>query len=256
MMGGALLIEWWKMRKSPVTLVATILMGILLPAMGLSFYLVAVNGGNGAIADKAAALLTANGWDGYLRLVDQVAAAALFLGAGVVVAWVFGREHVDRTFSSLFARAISTGTVAAAKHLLVFVWVVALSTVVSLAALILGWIGGVGPVDSGVIAPELARLFVISNASGLLGLTIGLIASMSRGYLAAIGALIVITALAQVSVLFGAGGWFPYAVPGLLAVSGTEGIPEVSGVQLALGFGWILLSGWLTVRWWQHAEAS
>lgn len=253
-MSSAVSIEWWKLRRSRVTLVATALMGLLLPALGLGFYSVAINGGTGSMADKAAALLVGEGWMGYLGLVDQVAAVALFLGAGVVVAWVFGREHVDRTFPSLFALPVSRSAIAGAKFTVLLAWVIALGVAVCLMALVLGVAGGVEPFEADVVIAGLMRLLAICIGAGLLSLTMGFVASVGRGYLPAIGALIVLVAAAQVSVLFGTGGWFPFAVPGLMAVSGAEGVPEVSAIQLVLVPALAATGVWATLSWWRKAE--
>jgi ABC-2 type transport system permease protein len=253
-MRRAVRVEWWKLRRSRVTLVATALMGVLLPAMGLGFYSVAVNGGTGSMADKAAALIVGEGWVGYLGLVDQITAVALFLGAGVVVAWVFGREHADRTFPSLFALPVSRGTTAAAKFVVLAVWLITLCIAVCAVALILGLAAGVAPFEGDVVWAGLGRLLTISIGAGVLSLTMGFVASIGRGYLPAIATLILIIAAAQVAVLFGTGGWFPFAVPGLLAVAGGEGVPEISTIQLALVPALGALSVWLTIRWWRNAE--
>ena len=253
-MRPALRVETWKLTRSRVTLVATTLMSLLLPAMGLGFYTVAVSGGTGSLADKAAAFLIDEGWAGYIGFVDQIAAVALFLGSGIVVAWVFGREHVDRTFPALFALPVSRGVIAAAKFVVLTVWVVLLSMTVAAATVILGVVGGVGPLEGTVIVAELARLIAISLGAGALALTMGLVASIGRGYLPAIGAMTVIIAVAQIVVLFGSGGWFPFAVPGLMAVSGAPGIPALTATQVSLVPGLAVVSVWLTVKWWQSAE--
>lgn len=254
-MRAAISVEWWKVRRSPVTLVATILMALLLPAMGIGFYQAAVNGGNGALADKAAALVSGTGWSGYLGLVGQIAAVALFLGVGVVVAWVFGREHVDRTFPSLFARPVSVTAIAAAKYLVTTIWMLLLVVVVVLLAVLLGAIAGIGAwtVDA---VPALTRLLAVSTAAGTLGLTTGYVASVGRGYLPAIGSVIVVIAVAQVAVLIGTGAWFPFAVPGLMAIAGGEGAPDLSAAQIALVPVLAAVGVGLTLRWWQKAEVA
>lgn len=253
-MRAAYRVEIRKLLRSRVAFVATALMGLLLPAMGLGFYKVAVSGGTGSVADKAAALLTGEGWVGYLGQVDQIAAVALFLGAGVVVAWVFGREHSDRTFPSLFALPVGRGTIAGTKFAVLILWMVVLSVLIAVVALILGVVGGVAPWDAGVVLSELSRLVVISLGAAVLSLTMGLVASIGRGYLPAIATMSVIVAVSQVVVLFGTGGWFPFAVPGLMAVAEMEGIPALTPIQLALVPGLALSSMWLTIRWWRGAE--
>ena len=252
-MTASLRVEWWKLRRSRVVLVATALMGLLLPGMGLGFYSVALNGGTGGLAGKAGALLIGEGWVGYLGFVDQISAVALFLGSGVVVAWMFGREHADRTFPALFALPVSRGAIAGAKFVVLTVWLAALTLLVGLVALVLGLAAGVGPVDAALIT-ELLRLLSIGITAGMLALTMGLVASIGRGYLAAIGAMSVIVAAAQVAVLFGTGGWFPFAVPGLLAIAGSEGAPELTAVQVALIPGLTMAGVWATIVWWRRAD--
>ncbi len=252
-MKPALTVEWWKTRRSPVTITATALMALLLPAMGLGFYTVAVDGGTGVLAGKAGALLSEPGWVGYMGLVSQIVAVAMFLGVGVVVAWVFGREYVDRTFSSLFARPVSLLATAGAKYTVSFLWVLALGLFVTLVAIVFGWLAGVGEAGTGFWT-EVARLLGVSIAAGILGLTTGYVASVGRGYLPAVGALIVIIAVSQVVVLFGTGGWFPFAVPGLLAIAGAEGAPTISVLQLALVPATAGVAIGLTLLWWKGAE--
>lgn len=253
-MRAAFRVEYWKMTRSRVTLVTTVLMGVLLPAMGLAFYSVAQSDGIGALADKAAALLIGEGWGGYLGSVGQIAAVAIFLGAGVVVAWAFGREHVDRTFPSLFALPVPRATVAIAKFVVLAMWLVALAILVGIVALALGLLTNVGPTEWTVIVPELTRLLGITLGAGFLSLTMGYVASVGRGYLPAVAAMIVIIAVAQVAVLFGTGGWFPFAVPGLLAVAGAEGAPELNVAEIGLMFVVALGGVWATVWAWRKAE--
>lgn len=255
-MRAAIRTEWWKLRRSPVTLVATALIGVVIPAMGLGFQAVASGGGSGPLARKAGAMLVGDGWFGYLGAIEQIAAAAAFLGAGVVVTWVFGREHVDRTFSSLFALATPRRAIAGAKFVVLTCWLVSLSMLMTAVAAGLGLLAGVGPFHPGTVTPELARLFAVVLASTVLALPVGWIASVGRGYLPAVGALVLVIAAAQVSVLFGMGAWFPFAVPGLLAVAGSAGIPVPNAVQFALVPATALLGVLLTVRWWHRAEVA
>jgi ABC-2 type transport system permease protein len=251
----ALRVEWAKLRRSTVTLTTTALLTLVVPAMALGFFSVAQNAGTGPLADKAGAFLVGEGWEGFVGAVDQIAAVALFLGAGIVVAWVFGREHADRTFPSLFALPVSRSSIALAKFAVLTVWIAAVAVLVVAVTLVLGLAADVGPVDAGVIAPALVRLLTVAASAGLLSLTVGIVASAGRGYLPAIGAIILVVAAAQIAVLFGTGGWFPFAVPGLIAVAGNDGAPEVTGAQVAVIPALVGLLVWSTVHWWRRAEA-
>lgn len=250
-MSHALRVEWRKLRRSTVPATATLCMVALLPLVALGFYRVAQNGGAGPLAQKAGALLVGEGWEGYLGVVGQIAAVAVFLGAGIVVAWAFGREHVDRTFSALFALPISRSSIAAAKLVVLTGWAIVLSVMVVSVAFGLGAAAGV---EGETTWRGLLTLLVVTLSAAILAISLAFVASIGRGYLAAVGTLILIVAAAQVAVLFGTGQWFPYAVPGLLAVAGSEGIPVPGIIQMAL----VPLTGgigaWLTVRWWRNAE--
>jgi ABC-2 type transport system permease protein len=252
-MRSAIRVEWQKMRRSTVVLTATILMAGLLPLMGLAFYSLGHGGGAGLVADKAAAFVVGEGWVGYFGAINQIAAVAVFLGAGIVAAWVFGREHADRTFASLFALPVSRRSVAGAKLTVLLFWVTALTVLIGFSSLGLGLAAGVGD-STGGLAVELLKVLSVTYAAGLLSLTMALVASVGRGYLPAVGAIVLIIATAQVAVLFGTGGWFPFAVPGLIAVSGAEGAPSLGAIQIGLVPLTTGLGAWLTLLWWQRAE--
>ncbi len=254
-MSGALRVELLKLRRSPVAQVATGLMVILIPALALGFFWVAQNGGTGGIALKAQAMIVGTGWEGYLNSVGQIAAAAIFVGSGIVVAWVFGREHADRTFPSLFALPTSRAAIATAKLAVLIGWAFFLAVAVTAVSVMLGVVSALEPTESD-LRPGVVTLFVVVLLTSLLATTTSYAASAGRGYLPAIGAVILIVAAAQLSVLFGTGAWFPYAVPGLLVVAGAEGIPEPSALQIALVPALVTAGGWLTIQWWRRAEVA
>ena len=253
-MTRAVRVEWLKFRRSPVVIVATVLMVVLLPAIGLGMFSVASDDVSGPLASKVQGLLIGEGWTAYLGVISQVSAAAVFVGAGVVAAWVFGREHADRTFPSLFALSVSRRSIASAKFVVLASWVTGLAVAVTLAAALAGVVSGVGDSGLGEAMGSLSRLLFVVVATGLLALTAGYVASIGRGYLPAIGIVVVILAIAQISVLFGAGAWFPYAVPGLLAIAGSEAAPSITPIQIAMVPTVVLAVVWLTVDWWQRAE--
>lgn len=249
----AVRVEWLKMRRSTVALVATLLMAVLLPLMSLAFFTIGQQGGTGLLADKAGVFVVGDGWIGYLGVVDQIAAVAVFLGAGIVAAWVFGRESADRTFASLFALAVARRSIAAAKSLVLLSWVTLLCIVIVASAVGVGVIAGI---EGEGLNSEAAKLFAVAYSGGILSITMGLAASVGRGYLPAIAAIILIVAASQMAVLFGTGGWFPFAIPGLIAVSGAEGAPELSLLQVGLVPITTVLGVLLTLRWWSRSEVQ
>lgn len=253
-MRNALRAELLKVRRSTVVATTTGLIVVLVPTISLWFVTLAEGGGPGALALKADALVVGEGWDAYIGVLGQLMAVTMFVGPGVVVAWVFGREHADRTFPSLFALPVSRRAIANAKFWVLLVWCAALTMVTVGMAGLAGLIAGVGPLDASDVPRGLIRLGVAALLTSTISLTIALIASIGRGYLPAIGGIILLTMAAQIAVLSGTGGWFPYAAPGLYAVAGSEGVPEVTTLQLLLVPATTFLVAWLTSSWWARAE--
>ncbi|MFN8196328.1 MAG: ABC transporter permease [Nocardioidaceae bacterium] len=255
-MRRAIWVEWRKVRRSPVTLVTTGLLVVPMPLLVLGFLAVAEKGGVGAASVKAQALVVDDGWPGYLFLAGQLVSVTMFIGPGVVAAWVFGREFADRTFPSLFALPVSRRSIAAAKLVVLIGWGALVSLLVVLAVGLIGVLADVGPEPASDVLPGLGRLLAACLLTVLLATTLGLVASVGRGHLPAIGVMILLVMAAQVSVLFGTGGWFPYAAPGLMAVAGGEGVPLLAPAQVLLVPVTGAVAGWLTVRWWGRAEVS
>ncbi len=226
-MGRALIVEGIKFRRSPVALVATTMVVIVVPVLSLVMTWVARGNQTSALAIKADALVGDGGWDGYLNVAAQVSAAAVFVAAGFVASWMFGREYAERTFPSLFALPVSLRSMAAAKLVILAAWSFVIAAVMVIVAAVIGVIAGLEVGEANVV-DSLGRLFVVSSSSSLMAMMVSAVASIARGYFAAVGAVIVLVACGQLSVLFGVGGWFPVAVPGLLAVAGAEGIPVVA----------------------------
>lgn len=255
-MRRAIAVESLKLRRSMVATVTAVFVVVFTPLLCIGFLAIAHSGGAGSAALKAQAMVTGEGWDGYLGVLGQVTAVAMFIGPGIVVTWSFGREHSDRTFPSLFALPVSRRSIATSKFLVLTVWGLALTVLLLAAATVAGLVAQVGPLGSIDLLPRLVRLGVAGFLTCLLALTVGYVASIGRGYLPAFAALILLTMITQIAVLLGTGGWFPYAAPGLYALAGTDGIPEISPLQLAAVPVTVAIVAWLTVQWWQHAEVS
>jgi len=213
------------------------------------------SGGTGPLAGKAGALIVGEGWAGFHGAVTQLAAVAVFVGSGVVVSWVFGREFADRTFPSLFALPVSRAIVAGAKFMVLTAWGIALAASLTLVWLAIGLVSGVGSTDWAEIAGEAASLFLVTLGAAGLALCLAWVAGVGHGFLPPIGAMIMIVMIAQVAVLFGTGAWFPFAVPGLMAVAGSEGAPVIEPVQYALVPVTIAIAIVITIDWWRRAEA-
>jgi ABC-2 type transport system permease protein len=254
-MRDAIAVEYLKLRRSPVTWVTALLVVVLCPALCLAFVSVVEGSGDGLLAAKVQAMVTGTGWHAYTGLLDQFAATALFVGFGVVIIWCFGREFSDRTAGSLFGLPVSRATIATAKMLVVAAWGIAVSVVMVLVATTAGTVFGLG-IPDGPAVTELAKLLGVSGLTAVITLPLALPASIGRGYLPGIGTMVLLLISAQVAVLFGTGAWYPFAAPGLWAVSGQQEVVPVTAFQLTL-VPLTALAGWMVVaRWWNSFELT
>ena len=255
-MDAAYEVETLKLRRSRVPRAAGLAL-ILGPAgMAAAFSALAARDGADPMSVKAQAMTTGVGWDGFLAGLSQILASGGLLGMGVVVAWCFGREYVDRTVVSLYGSATPRTRVAAAKLLVLTIWCAEVSLLMVPATLAVGMITGLGWPDAAAFQ-GMARIALLSFLTGLLSLTMALFASVGRGYLPAIGGLIGIIVVAQVAVVAGVGSWVPYSAPGLWAVSAmTLAMPAVPLWHLALVPIAACLIGLATVEWWRRAELA
>jgi len=247
-MSPAYAVEALKLRRSRVVLVATLALVFVPPGMARGLLTVAEQGGNDPATLKAQAMLPGGGWAGYLGGLMQIYATAGVVGVGIVVGWCFGREYADRTVVSLYASATPREAVASAKLALMTLW----STAVGLAMVFVTWLFGLA---TGLGSPDdaawrtVARLTALAVLSGLLALPVAAAASVGRGYLPAIGALLVLVVLAQVATIAGIGRWWPWSVPAMWAMGPESGMPTISSATLLLAPVVALVSAVLTIRW-------
>jgi ABC-2 type transport system permease protein len=253
--GSALGAEMLKLRRSRVAPV-TILAIALAPLMGgLLVFALRNPGQAGLIGAKATAFGTAD-WPGYLRFLVIGEAAGGLLVFGIVAAWVFGREFSDRTAADLLALPTSRLAIVAAKLVTVAAWSVVLTAVVLGIGLVVGSLLGL-PAWSGDALLECIRQLVVAGLLSVMLVTpIALVASVWRGYLPAVGLMLLVLILANTLGQIGAGQWFPWAVPALAAgVAGTSG-GSVGPASYVLVLATSAAGAVLTAAWWVRADQS
>ncbi|WP_028051022.1 ABC transporter permease [Cellulomonas sp. URHD0024] len=257
-MSAAWTTEVLKLRRSPVTRTAFAAMALIAPLFAVGAALLIARGsptGTGSMAGaKIAGMVQGTGWDAVTAGFGQVVSVLWLLGTGIVAAWSCGREFSDRTLGQLLALPTSAGRIAMAKLGSVLVW--AASTVVAAAALTL-----VGGAAAGLGAPTVDDLRSLGTgvlagvAAAWLALPFAWVATVGRGYLPAVGALLGVVLVSQVVVLLGGGAWFPWAVPSLLVGTGGEtAAVAVSPVGVALVVVVGALAWGVTVRAWARLQ--
>ncbi len=252
-MTAAYAVEALKLRRSRVVAVATVAL-LLVPALLARVFLIAgERGGPDPMSVKATLLLPGVGWAGYLGGLIQIYATAGMIGSGIVVGWCFGREYADRTVVSLYASATPRTSVARAKLVLLATWSVAVGICVAAAAALIGIASGLGLPDA-IAGRALARLAALAVLSGFLALPVALPASIWRGYLPAVGGLLVLVVVAQVAMVAGAGTWWPWSVAAVWAIGTDAGMEPVAPAWLLMVPLIGTLGAFATVAWWRHAE--
>lgn len=213
-------------------------------------------GGTSVLRAKAAVLGVPADWSGYLELLTTVFAAGALVVFGVLTAWLFGREFSDRTAVGLLALPVRRSAVVLAKFAVGTVWSAVLTALVLLLGLLVGAVLGLPGWSGDVVLATAGRLCACYLLSVVLQTTVAFAASAGRGYLSAIGLVLVLVVVTQMLAAVGAGGWFPWVVPALaVGVGGAAaGAPGLAGYLLV---GATAAAGALaTVYWWYRAEVS
>jgi ABC-2 type transport system permease protein len=258
-LGAALWAELLKARRSKMPWL-TALGFSLAPLVGALFMVVLRDPewarGAGLLNAKAQTLSSTADWPGYLNMVQQAVAVGGALIFGLIATWVFGREYSDHTATDLLALPVPRHAIVLAKFVVVAVWSLALTLLVSLLAL---GLGNVLALDGG--SAELAReaagtLALVASLAVLLVLPFAWVASATRGYLPAVGAMFLVTFATQVLAALGWGAYFPWAVPALAA--GAAG-PEAARLGLE-SYLLVALAGLAgiaaTVAQWRFADQA
>ena len=229
-----LAIETRKLMQATVTRVAT--------AASLLLVTLTVAGGY-----AAASLMITGGWTGLTALAAVSTGVTSLLAAGIVMAWLVGREFTDGTVVGLFALPVSRSAIALAKVLAAAAWA-------SLLAVASGLLTGLAGICLGLApAGAAASVGVITLSGVLLGvsaLPVAWFATLGRGYLTGIAGTLGVVVVTNLASGFGIGNFIPWAVPVLWATPGSGTDPLALALPLAVG----IAGAFLTARSWEHLQ--
>ncbi|MFV5995790.1 ABC transporter permease [Streptomyces sp. NPDC056231] len=247
--GRLLAVETMKARRAPVFAICTAII-VLAPALLAAAAILALRANSSSsFAAKARLLVHGTEWAGYVGTGAEVMAVAVLLCLGFGFAWCFGREFTEDTVVGLFCLPMGRGAIALAKCTVLLVWSVLVSIASTLVLLGVGLaLGDLGSQPPRWWLPLGVCLLTACNTVPLAWL-----ATVTRGYLGAVGGLIGLVVATQLVTAFGGGGWFPWAVPGLWAGFGGAGI-QVGGIQFVLPVVVALISVGATTKRWRGRE--
>jgi ABC-2 type transport system permease protein len=195
-------------------------------------------------------------WPTYLALLAQTTAVGGLVVFGLVTIWVFGREFSDHTAKDLLALPTSRTTIIGAKFAVTAAWCLALSLQCYLLGLVIGAALRLPQWSAAVALHGLARLLATAAMTVLLAASFALAASLGRGYLAAVGFMLLAVFLGQIVALLGYGQYFPFSVPAIYSgLAGTAQPPVgLPGYALVILVGLGSMAG--TAAWWRSADQS
>lgn len=248
----ALKVESLKFRLAPVVWVATFAVLALVPLLSVGAYGLVGSDAHSPSADKFRATMIGHGWEAIYSLATQVGGVAVLLGVGIVASWCLGREFTEQTVVGLFAQPVPRAQIALAKVSVTLLWALGLSVAVALLVLLGGTLQALTLSEGVRGALKLSALGVLMSLGAL---PAAWVASVARGYLPGIGAVLGIVILSQLATAFGGGAWVPWAAPVLWAgAAGKVAAEQITVPQLLLpallGAGFSAALCW----WWGQAE--
>lgn len=233
----SLLNELLKLRRSlifPITLgagcfIALIIGMMMVFVMNPSLLL------PGILKTKIAIAAVTADWPSYIGFMEMASSAIGIILFGFNASWIFGREYADRTAKDLLALPVSRTVIVVSKLLALSLWCLLIDVLIYVLGIALGVL-----INLPQWSPELIARFTGVYFTGffltlLLCTPVAWVASAGRGYLPAIGFVIVCMGLANLFGNIGLGAYFPWAIPMLYA-----GAIGPAGNQMAIS-SWIII---------------
>jgi ABC-2 type transport system permease protein len=210
----------------------------------------------GLISVKAQLAAGVADWPAFFQVLLQVTAVGGSVLFAFITAWVFGREFSDHTVKEILALPTPRGTILAAKFLLTALWILGLILMIYVIGLGVGKAVDIPGWSLELVWASFGSLLLIALVAFMLMPFVALFASAGRGYLPPLGWAFLTLALAQIAIVLGWGGWFPWSVPALLSGMSDQGAEPIEihsymVVLLAFVAG---IAG--TFSWWQNADQA
>ena len=259
----ALRVEFQKVHRSK-TLWLTVLAFVLAVIIGGLFMYILKDPERarqlGIIGAKAQIFGGTADWPSFFNLMFLLVSIGGLIIFGFIFVWIFGREYSDKTYYDMLSLPTSRVTIVIAKIITAAYW--------SMALILLGFVLmlGIGAVlqlpgwSSATTMHGLALLLGTGALTVLGCIPFGLMASITRGYLPAVGGMFMVLVLGQIINQIGYGQYFPWNIP--MMYSGAA--QALSGKTAApLGFVSYLLvilvgviSIIVTGAWWRYADQT
>ena len=260
----ALRVEFQKVRRSK-TLWLTVLAFVLAAAIGGLFMFILKDPERarqlGLIGAKAQIFGGTADWPSFFNLMLLLVSIGGLIIFGFIFVWIFGREYSDKTYYDMLSLPTSRVTIVIAKIITAAYWSMALILLVFVLMLGIGAILQLPGWSSATTMHGLALLLGTGVLTVLTCIPFALIASVTRGYLPAVGGIFLVLVLGQIINQIGYGQYFPWNIPMMYsgaaqALSG-KAAAHSSVLSVICWWYWLgIISIIVTGAWWRYADQT
>lgn len=258
---GALSVEFRKLRRSRMIWMSALAFVLVTLIGGLFMYILEDPDrarSLGLLGAKAQIFGGLADWPSFFNLMLVLVSVGGLVVFGLVFIWIFGREFSDKTVYDMLSLPTSRVTMVGAKVITAAYWSVALVLLTFVLTLGIGASLSLPRWSSAVALSGMRLLLVTGSLTAILCIPFGLVASITRGYLPAVGCIFLVLLLAQVADRLGYGPYFPWDVPALYSGAAealTGDAPVHLGLVSFLLVALVGLFGWSLVGvWWRNAD--
>ena len=259
----ALGVEFQKVRRSKISWMTALVFTLLILIGGL-FMFILKNPEQarslGLVGAKAQLFGGSADWSSFINLMLLLMSIGGLVVFGFIFIWEFGREFGDKTVYDMLALPTSRITIVMGKIVTAAYWSVALILLAFILMLGIGaalHLPGWSPV---IILNGFKDILVTGLLTVLLCITFSLVASITRGYLPAVGCIFLVLLLGQVISRLGYGQFFPWTVPTLYsgaaeALTGAATTPLKPISYILVGLVGVLSTVFSGI-WWRYADQT
>jgi ABC-2 type transport system permease protein len=262
-MKPALWVEFKKVRRSKMLWITALGMFLAVLIGGLFMYILKDPEQArhlGLVGAKAQIFGGSADWPSFFNLILLLVSVGGLIVFGFIFVWVFGREFGDKTVYDMLSLPASRITIVIAKTITAASWSLALILLVFILVLATGAILQLPGWSSATTLNGLALLFGTGSLTVILCIPFALAASVTRGYLPAVGCIFLVLILGQVISQIGYGPYFPWTIPMLYsgAAEALTGKAATSPglISYALVGVVSVLSLAATGAWWRYADQT
>jgi ABC-2 type transport system permease protein len=214
----------------------------------------------GLLGAKAQFLGGKADWPSFFNLVLTMTSVGFMIIFGFIFTWVFGREFGDKTVYDMLALPVSRSVIVSAKVITAGYWSLALVLLMFVLMLGIGPVLGLPGWSSSVVWHGFGLMVATGCLTIVLCLPFSLVASLTRGYLPAVGGIFLVMILSQVITQLGNGRYFPWTVPMLFSGAAESLSGKVAEPLGAISYILVALAGVISfgavLAWWRYADQT